>query len=1240
MAIFTFILWGFIGCQSDKVEDTTPPPLYPQPKVANLDTTSGYTLNPLTQQSIYPIINTLGDTIQTGISLPIKGKSINITDFEKPVVVPYTPSNNIEQAHHNIHPIPQKINSLAVKPESLAVIHLPKISQNDTVHYLINSIGDTLKTGIPLKAEGQKVSTTHPQPIQALPPRFKDNSTQNLQYLDVDQGMASSYVLSILEDQNGNIWFGTYGGGVSKYNAETFTHYTEKEGLSNDYVFSILEDRNGNLWFGTDGGGVSMFNGENFTHFNENSGLSNNHIWSILEDKKGNLWFGTDGGGVSKYNGQFFTHYTEKEGLSNNYVMAIFEDSNGNIWFGTDGGGVCKFDGKSFTHITEINGLPSNNVMSFMEDKKGNLWFGSGKGGVCRYNRDTLTIFSKQEGLSDNNVWTIFEDHSGQIWFGTYGGGANLFTGESFVHFTEEEGLSNNYIWSIFEDSKHNFWFCTGGGGVVKYKKESFTHLTEKEGLSIHSIWSIIEDKKGQLWLATDGEGINIYNGKTIKKINAKNGLPHNIVISLLKDKNDNIWIGTDGGGVFKFDGEKFTCYTEEQGLTNNYILSILEDEKGNLWFGTDGGGVSKFDGQTFTNYTEEEGLSSNVVRTLTEDANGHIWFGTTGGGLSRFDGTSIIHFTEKEGLSSQTIKSILEDEQGNLWLGTDGHGAIKFDGNSFTYFTEKEGLSNNVVWSIMADKQERIWMSTENGLNQLKQTESGQYQIYRYLKNDGLKGLDFYGNSVYLDQQNNMWWGSGKSLTKLNLNHFENENQAPEIHLTQLDINEQYLDYRNLSDSVKQHIQFDSVRTFENYPLNLSLPYHKNHLTFHFAAIDWSAPHKLKYSYLLEGQNSSWSQPSAEAKADYRNLSYGTYIFKVRAIGNSQKWSAPFEYAFTIQPPWWHTWYARFGYGVLFIFLFYFTLRWRTLKLKKRQKELENEVNVATKEIREQKEVVELAHQETKKQKEAVEEAHNEIKDSIKYAKRIQNAIMPPLKLFKSYLPKSFILYKPKDVVAGDFYWLEQQDNLILFAAADCTGHGVPGALVSVVCNNGLNRSVREHALTDPGKILDKTRDIVISEFEKSEEEVKDGMDISLCQLDPEKRILKWAGANNPIWLINPNRTQWPEGSIPFKNLSGGVEIKPNKQPIGKVDNPQPFNTHTLQLDKGDTIYIFSDGYQDQFGGEKGKKFKPANLKKLLLSIQDKPMTQQQDIIEATFMAWKNDLEQVDDVCVIGVKI
>lgn len=251
------------------------------------------------------------------------------------------------------------------------------------------------------------------------------------------------------------------------------------------------------------------------------------------------------------------------------------------------------------------------------------------------------------------------------------------------------------------------------------------------------------------------------------------------------------------------------------------------------------------------------------------------------------------------------------------------------------------------------------------------------------------------------------------------------------------------------------------------------------------------------------------------------------------------------------------------------------------------------------------------------------VKKQKNKITDSIIYAKRIQSAILPPVTLLNSSLKKHFVLYKPKDIIAGDFYWLENSYEKTLFAVGDCTGHGVPGAMISVVCNNALNRSVKEYGLTDPGEILDKTKEIVLEEFSKSEEDVKDGMDIALCSLQGRK--LKYAGAYNPLWIIR-------RGEI--------IETKGNRQPVGKQVHSIPFITHEIDLEKGDLIYLFSDGYVDQFGGENGKKFKPKAFRELLLSIHSEKINKQKRLIHNAFEKWKGDRDQIDDVCVMALRI
>lgn len=282
----------------------------------------------------------------------------------------------------------------------------------------------------------------------------------------------------------------------------------------------------------------------------------------------------------------------------------------------------------------------------------------------------------------------------------------------------------------------------------------------------------------------------------------------------------------------------------------------------------------------------------------------------------------------------------------------------------------------------------------------------------------------------------------------------------------------------------------------------------------------------------------------------------------------------------------------------------------------------------------------------------------NKEITDSIDYAKYIQDAYFPSKELFKKIVPDSFLLYKPKDIVSGDFYWFHltpgpspngegNKRGEVLFAAADCTGHGVPGAIMSVICCNALNDVMKKGSIHQPDLILNNVREIVTGAFEQRENysTQKDGMDIALIGLSPFPNVsgavkLQYAGAYNPLWVIRKGKPATDSGTILSTSSHYLIEIKADRQPIGLYERMDPFTLHEMDVFKGDTVYSFSDGYADQFGGEFGEKFKYKPLKELLLSIQDKTMDEQHDILVKAFDDWKQDQEQVDDVCMIGVRI
>ncbi len=258
--------------------------------------------------------------------------------------------------------------------------------------------------------------------------------------------------------------------------------------------------------------------------------------------------------------------------------------------------------------------------------------------------------------------------------------------------------------------------------------------------------------------------------------------------------------------------------------------------------------------------------------------------------------------------------------------------------------------------------------------------------------------------------------------------------------------------------------------------------------------------------------------------------------------------------------------------------------------------------------------------------QKDTLEERNNEIMDSIHYAKYIQESLLPAKKVVKSYLPESFILFKPKELVSGDFYWMHTEGDGLYVAVADCTGHGVPGAMVSVVGTNGLKRCLTELKLKKPSEILDHLASYVIDTFNaEGEREVKDGMDISLCKINFTTKTLEFAGANNPLWILRGEEI---------------IQVKADRQPVGKHLNPVPFNNHEFELQVKDRLFMFSDGFADQFGGPKGKKLKSKTFKQLLIDNKDMDMESLHDLLNKTIEDWMGTLEQIDDISVMGIEV
>mgnify|MGYP002621087476 CR=1 FL=1 len=694
----------------------------------------------------------------------------------------------------------------------------------------------------------------------------------------------------------------------------------------------------------------------------------------------------------------------------------------------------------------------------------------------------------------------------------------------------------------------------------------------------------------------------------------------------ITKDLDGNLWVGTING-LNKFDGKNWTIYYRDlkSGIPHSYIVDLEIDKEGTIWGGTNWNTFSIKDDEIAW-YTESTGQAYYLIKEILCDSRGNRWIGTYGGGVSlnlvektRADTNQFINLnTERDILETNYTPVISEDREGNIWISNFGEKIliiksdwrnIKDTSDWFVELDHENGLINANVEYMIEDQHGDMWIGTVNGVDRIskasKAVETGNYEFTHYGVFDGLKAIQCNTRAGILDTKGNLWFSAGNLVTRHNPDLLNKQQPVPKTRITDIKLHFESVQWDSLDG-----VTFKSYSKWDFLPNGLSLPFDQNHLTFEFIGVTHHMPQNVKYQWKLEGFDDEWSPMATERKVTYAGLPPGSYTFKIRSIGtNTDGNFGTAQFSFEIRPPFWQTWWFRTATFAAFLLIVWIIFQWRTKSLRKRQVVLENTVQERTKEVHEQKELL--------------EEQHQEIMDSINYAQRIQDAILPPSEVVAKIIPDHFIYYRPKDIVAGDFYWFESQEDLTLLAAADCTGHGVPGAMVSVVCHNALNRAVREFELKEPHLILNKTRELVIETLAQHGKEVKDGMDISLCRFMGDK--LQYAGANNSLWIIR-------NGEL--------LETKADKQPIGLYEGMKDFTLHEIELQKGDEIYMFTDGYADQFGGEKGKKLKYKPFKEILKELSETPLSDRSTELDKLFVKWMGRYEQVDDVCVIGVRV
>ncbi|OFX27331.1 MAG: hypothetical protein A2041_08895 [Bacteroidetes bacterium GWA2_31_9b] len=1068
----------------------------------------------------------------------------------------------------------------------------------------------------------------------------------NIDLFTIENGMSQTSILCLLQDSKGFIWLGTQDG-LNKFDGYSFKVYKNEPHdtttISNNYIHCIFEDSQGNIWVGTNFGLNKLdVNTNTFIHYiadySDPDKLKENPIYSIYEDSKGLIWIKSINflTRLNPKTGKFrhYDHYNDVFNFTSvDTKFSVIEDKEGNIWVGTKDG-LNYFDQKleifkRYKHDDLINTSISNDrIKVIFEDSNNNLWIGTEEG-LNKFNKKTgqfKRFYSNSfnlTSLSNNSINDIFQDNNGTLWIAT-NDGVNKFNekDETFSVFNEFN-FENKTIYitnatSIIQDRTGIIWIGALQGLIKLEQKDKefnlYNNTKNNEPLfSNNYISSIFYDNDGIMWVGTWGTGLHLFDRRTnnvIRYNSTNSNIANDFIHKIFKDKKGKIWIGTQNG-IYFYDKSthQFSTFTNEIFLNTfrtNRIYDIIQDKDDIYWIGCRNG-LHKIEGESIKSYyynpKDSNTISSNLIYQILQDKNGFLWIATENG-LNRLDTkTNTIKrylktdYLCKNCISSNEVLCIYEDfVHSCMWFGT-VNGLNKFDikTESFVVYTEKNGLPNNIIYSILQDNSGNLWMSTNRGISKFN---SSLEEFSNFGVSNGLQNYEFNNGAYYKSSQGEMFFGGISGINSFYPDSISRKKLVPNIVITGFEL---------LSDKVSKNLYVGKDNTIE-------IPYRNNLITIEFAALDFTLPEKNNFAYKLEGVEDDWISLGNRRYATFSSLPPGKYTFRVKGSNSDYIWNEEgASLRIIVTTPIWRQTLAYIFYGVFSILMVFWIIQYRTRTLRKSNQELKEKEQIA---------------KQIAKQKEELIIKNKSITDSIIYAKRIQEALMPSMNLFNRLLPNSFILYKPKDIVSGDFYWINERNDKTFIAIVDCTGHGVPGAFMSIIGFELLRNITDDQGIESADQILKDLNRGVATTFGKDTNNIrlKDGMDIAMCVIDKKNAILEYAGAFRPIYYIRENKIE---------------EIKGDRFSVGLLNESVDgqINKTVINLRKDDIFYLFSDGYADQFGGSEAKKFKYRRFRHMLLTIHKLPLDQQRIYLEKSFDEWRGDLEQVDDILIVGFK-
>jgi ligand-binding sensor domain-containing protein/serine phosphatase RsbU (regulator of sigma subunit) len=1031
-----------------------------------------------------------------------------------------------------------------------------------------------------------------------------------------------------------------------------FTNFGQGSKIPDTFVYTVNQSPDGILWIGTSGG-LSRFDGFDFYRVDFPDNQQMRKVTVSYRDKNGVLWFGCDDGSLfyssqselkkvadleiqtvndifAGNNDEIFIIPQDKKILSVNiknpgeiktYNMPtdVFLSSgcispSGNILLGTQESLLlCTLHGDSVRVADTAGEIEYSRVQKIIK-LRSSQYFLAGTEGLGIFilsedsNRLTTAKFDGPEDFESNKITALTEDSEGFIWAGTDGNGVYKFrigeggkTEGRITRYTVESGLAGETVSAVFQDMEGNKWIGFFGDGLSMLRSGSFGFYAPSSDPVKNNI-VFIKELRGKYFLGTD-KGYHIFNPETglSEQYTDISSAVGNIAISSYLISSDNrIFVGTKGNGVYvKFQNGGISRFYISGNSGEDYITNISTDGK-NLWLSTIFG-VVVLDintGRVIDKFRNADRRGPNTINIPHNSINQV---------LVRKDGTTVvateadrlysISLTEgvsagaaqMKGFSKNKILSFHETGDGNIWAGTFGNGIFYLANDSVMNITTANGLFANFCYSILEDSHKQVWIGHAGGISKYN-PETGAVKV---IQTDFARSSNCNPGALVETSDGLILIGTTEGLIRYNPALERRQKMPPLNNVMAVYIND-----------IRQPVQSQYSRKYGNYSVKIQ-----------YVGINLSNPEKVYYSTRLQNLADQWSELKVTREVVYA-VRDGKYRFELRSMNeDGLMQEKPLAIDIYVRKPFWRTWWFTLLWLLTAGSVVFLVIRQRDKAQKKVKAYLESELALRTKLVM--------------KQKEELEVQNLEIKDSINYAKRIQSSILPDINKLKDTFRESFILFNPRDIVSGDFYWFEKvNDEKFVIVCADSTGHGVPGAFMSMIGSTLLQDIISRKGITKPSEVLSLLDSQIFSTLNQNMEVgvSNDGMDMVVCEINPKTRHIRFASAMRPVIIVIDSEPYYIKGN----RCSVGGESVVEKY----------FDDQEYYLSEGDSLYLFSDGLPDQFGGVDGKKMKIARLKKLIEDISKIPMSQQKDAVSSFFYEWKGEYEQVDDILVMGIRL